>query len=182
MRIRREARTAAAMALMALMALAPGAFAQEDPSAVDQYSADCDGATASADCNRSPGNLSGSGDPRSGGGAGGGGGPSGGAGSGPGSAEFDALRERLTRSGALDAPGFSNLLKSFRGLEGENPALSVDGRESEDAAARSAASRDGGGDSDRTGLLLMVLALSTLAVTGLGVAFKRRRDGLAVRQ
>lgn len=165
---------------MAFMTLAPGALAQ--PSGVDQYSADCYGATASADCNASPGGPGVPGGSAGPGDAEGGGAVPGSAGSGPGgSAEFEALRERLTRSGALDAPGFSNLLKSFRGLEGESPPTRIDAGDPSQSDARSAASRGGSGDSDRTGLLLIVLALSTLALTGLGVAFKRRRDGLAVR-
>lgn len=172
---------------VAAMTLAPIAVAQDGSSAVDQYSPVCPNATASGECNPSAEGPGGPGGPggADGRGGSGGGGAAGGGGSGPGSGgtpEFEALRERLQRSGALDAPGFSNLLKSFRGLEGENPAASIDGRTPSGTSAEAASSRgDGGGDPDRTGLLLIVLLLSTLAVTGLGVAFKRRRDGLAVR-
>jgi len=160
----------AAAVAVALMIFASSAVAQ---SGVDEYSP----FVPSADGER-PGGK-GAAD-NGGGSAPAGGSGTSGAGAGGSSPEFEALRERLTRSGALGAPGFSNLLRSFRGLEGDSPPAVIQGAGSDEAAARPAASStDSGGD--RTGLLLIVLAVSTIAATGLGVAFKRRRDGLAVR-
>ncbi len=165
MRMRRETLTTAAVAV-AMMIFAAGAVAQN--AALDEYSGFVPDARGDGPAENGPGGPDGSGRAD---------GAGGGAAS-RGSPEFEALRERLARSGALDAPGFSNLLKSFRGLDGES-AVPIDASSPDGAAARPAST---GADGDRTGLLLIVLALSTIAVTGLGVAFKRRRDGLPVRQ
>ncbi len=166
----------AATVAVALLIFAPSAVAQN--SGLDEYS----GFVPTADRN-GPAKEGGGAD-RAGGSGASGSGDTSAAGRGAlpaaGSPEFEALRERLTRSGALDAPGFSNLLESFRGLDGDS---SVNGSGVTDAQARPAASATGASqsDGDRTGLLLILLALSTIVVTGLGVLFKRRRDGLAFR-
>ncbi len=156
---------------VALLIFAPSAVAQN--SGLDEYSGFVPnaGSNGPADEGGGPGQPGGPGTSGAGGGA-----PA------PGSPEFEALRERLTRSGALDAPGFSNILESFKGLEGESPVDAVNGSGLTEERARPATSSAGGdSDGDRTVLVLLLLGLSTIVVTGLGVAFKRRRDGLAVR-
>ena len=171
-------------AAAALAMWAPSALAQAN-AAVDQYAPYEPRVDGSGPASGGGGNAPGGG-PGTSYGSGG----SGGSGGSPSPALLTRLAsdpglvERLSRSGALDAPGFSNLIGGLRGVDAQ--AIAASRRGGSDASpspsATPAASRtaSGGGDSDRTELLLILLGLSTIGATGLGIAFRRRR-GLAVR-